>query len=185
MKEILISQFIDDELTLSEKKEFVVNVKVDDTFYSETIEMLDSEILFRDKLNKKTPPQFHVEKYRGSRKFIHLAVAALFFIGLAFLGSKITANKPEAVSKNNIQKEYRFVIYNDSASNVELSGTFTNWHKIPMKRINNSNYWEITVPLTKGEHKYAIIADGQVLADPTSAFIEQDDFGNINSVLEV
>jgi len=184
MKEILISQFIDNELTLQEKKEFVVNVKTDNAFYGETIEMLDSEILFNSKLNEKTPPQLHITKVRKPHKLIQLALAALFMIGLAFLGNKIIHIKSESVSKD-IQREYRFVIYNDSASNVELSGTFTNWHKIPMKRINNSNYWEITVPLSKGEHKYAIIADGQVLADPTSTFIEQDDFGNVNSVLEV
>jgi len=183
MKEILISQFIDDELSLPEKKDFVINVKNDDEFYDETIKFIDSEIKFIEKIKKNNIPDLKLK--RAFYFNYKIAVAAVLFIAITFFGVSKFMFSPQQTTVAKSLKEYRFVIFNNNAHEVKISGTFTNWQKIPMKKINNSGYWELTLSIPEGEHKYSMFADDNVLADPTAAFIEKDDFGNINSVLEV
>ncbi|MGC8925870.1 MAG: glycogen-binding domain-containing protein [Calditerrivibrio sp.] len=188
MKEILISQFIDDELSLIEKKEFVINVKEDEHFFNETIDMIDSEVMIRKKIGKKAENFKEVEyKKSGNLKKI-LLFAAMIMIGIVFVIKSINFVKNEGnihQAKSTDKKEYRFVIYEENVGNVELAGSFTNWEKIPLKRVGETNYWEIVIEIPKGEHRYAFIINGKIVADPTALMVEQDDFGHINSILEV
>lgn len=188
MKEVLISQFIDDELNLVEKKEFVINVKEDDLFFNETIEMIDNEMMIRKEMDKKAE-NFREVKYKkdGNLKKI-LLFAAMIMIGILFTIKSINFTKTEdgtIQAKSMDKKEYRFVIYEENVGNVELVGSFTNWEKVPLKRVGETNYWEVVIEIPKGEHRYAFIINGKTVADPTALMVEQDDFGHINSILEV
>ena len=55
-----------------------------------------------------------------------------------------------------------------------------------MKRIGNSGYWELNLPVISGEHRFAYILNGDArIADPTLPAREADDFGGVNSILNV
>ncbi|UCD87106.1 MAG: glycogen-binding domain-containing protein, partial [Desulfobacterales bacterium] len=57
---------------------------------------------------------------------------------------------------------------------------------IPMNRAGSSGYWEVTLDVAQGEHRFTYILDGhQRFADPTILIREQDDFGGENSILLV
>ena len=80
----------------------------------------------------------------------------------------------------------RFVLYEPAARQVDLAGSFTGWQRVSMKRIGNSGYWEINLPVPSGEHRFAYILDGdRRMADPTLPASEKDDFGGQNSIVSV
>ena len=55
-----------------------------------------------------------------------------------------------------------------------------------MNRIGNSGYWDVTVGIAKGEHRFTYILDGnEFLADPSIPTKEKDDFGGENSILSI
>jgi hypothetical protein len=81
---------------------------------------------------------------------------------------------------------HRFVIYRPDVTRAELTGTFTEWRRIPMNRIGSSGYWDITVNLPAGEHRFTYILDGKIrFTDPTVQARELDDFGGRNSIISV
>ncbi|KPJ79065.1 MAG: hypothetical protein AMJ54_00645 [Deltaproteobacteria bacterium SG8_13] len=80
----------------------------------------------------------------------------------------------------------RFVLYRPDASLVEIAGSFSEWERIPLGRIGKSGYWEITLALPIGEHRFSYIIEGRErIPDPTVLLKEGDDFGGSNSVLRV
>jgi 1,4-alpha-glucan branching enzyme len=83
-------------------------------------------------------------------------------------------------------RPYRFVIYQPDAQRVELAGSFSGWKRIPLKLAGQSGYWETTLELPEGDHRFSYIIEGnQRLTDPTIAVREIDDFGGENSILRV
>jgi 1,4-alpha-glucan branching enzyme len=90
--------------------------------------------------------------------------------------------------ESNIKKQvsYRFVIYRPDIRKAEIIGTFTDWRPIRMDRLSSSGYWAITLNLPEGEHRYSyLIGDGKQIADPTVMSREKDDFGGVNSIIEI
>ncbi len=81
---------------------------------------------------------------------------------------------------------HRFVIYKPEAETVEITGSFTGWRKVPLRQLGTSGYWEITLAVPGGEHRFTYILDGDhEYADPTIPARERDDFGGENSILLV
>jgi len=79
---------------------------------------------------------------------------------------------------------YRFVIYEPDARQVEITGSFTGWKKVSLEKRGAGGYWEVTLPLSTGEHSFTYILDGsRKVADPTLPSSEMDDFGGENSIL--
>ena len=69
---------------------------------------------------------------------------------------------------------------------AEIAGTFTDWRRIPLNQIGTSGYWDITISLPGGEHRFTYILDGaKRFADPTVAARELDDFGGQNSIISI
>ncbi len=181
-----ISMFIDDELNLDEKVTFVKNVHNEDRFYAETVDLLEQEKLLRSdvvlsvpmvQLKQKSPKKgfrFSFKPLFRVAEFGVMAALVLFFV--FSLQPKEDAG---IVTK-------RFVIYQPGVSSVQIAGSFTDWHNVPMKMVGPSGYWEIELDVTKGEHKYVyIVGDNKKIADPTILMKERDDFGSENSVLIV
>ena len=53
-------------------------------------------------------------------------------------------------------------------------------------QVGKSGYWQITLDVPPGEHRYSYTLDGsRQLADPTVESRESDDFGAENSILLV
>ena len=88
--------------------------------------------------------------------------------------------------KEPLSTAHRFVIYQPGVEQVEITGSFTDWRSLPMTRAGTGDYWEITIDVPVGEHRFSYILEGdQRLADPTILIREKDDFGGENSILEV
>ena len=183
-----ISMFIDDELNLDEKMDFVKKIHGEELFYSESLDLLEQEKLLRSDVVSVVPQislkqrlkifslQF-LTPYLRVAEFGAGAVLVLFFVFTILPGNK--PEKKEFVSK-------RFVIYQPEAKSVKITGSFTNWNDIPMKMDGPSGYWEIELKVSKGEQKYVfIIGDDKKIADPTILTREKDDFGSENTVMMV
>lgn len=179
-REILISQFIDDELSADEKEVFVREVHENDGFYDETLSMLSME---KDLSADSIPalPDLPQEK----KHWVSPAMAASFAALAASVAVmvKVFFFVPQPVQEVKLYQ--RFVIHAPDAANVALTGSFSEWRKLSMKSAGNG-YWEITVPLNKGEYTYSYIINGkQQVPDPSVAAKVTDDFGGENSVIDV
>lgn len=178
----LISTFIDDEMNLDEKIEFVETVWEDPFFAQETLAFLSQEKMLRGSLMTVSPPIDIKASYSWKRFFKPLTFgAAALATLLVFLFSFMPPSRPTGQTVAN-----RFIIYQPDVKAVDISGTFTEWARLPMKKIGDSGYWEISLAIAAGEHRYTYILDGRrSFSDPTKPFRERDDFGGYNSVIFV
>ncbi len=183
MNTILISQFIDDELDLDEKKAFVRAVQTSREYAEEALSLLEQEKWLRAEPKADLPEMRFVEPWRVRLRNIlqpfaaFAAGAAAVILWWIFMPAAPVAEAP---------RPHRFVLYQPEAAQVEITGSFTGWRSLPMKRAGGAGYWEITLDLPPGEHRFSYIVEGERrLADPTVALREQDDFGGENSILEV
>ena len=184
----LASMYIDNELDLDEKVQFVDKVHRDQAFYQNTQRLLGQEELLRTLPDTSgLPARLSAGDRIGDRighrikqwlKPLIYATAGFATAGLIVYS---TLQPPAQSPRTN-----RFVIYNSSAHQVELAGSFTGWKRKSLKPIRNSGYWELYLPVPPGEHRFAYILDGdRQIADPTLPASENDDFGGRNSILNV
>ena len=91
-------------------------------------------------------------------------------------------SKPAAAKSVSV----RFALLRPSARQVSLCGEFNGWSPTatPMKR-RNDGQWEITMALPPGHYQYKFVADGEWLADPAAQKSVGNQFGSLNSVIEV
>jgi 1,4-alpha-glucan branching enzyme len=117
-----------------------------------------------------------------------------FSLGIRPLGLLVSAASAAAIilffilshPVQNPGTSHRFVIYRPDVNSAEIAGTFTDWQRIPLNRLGSSGYWDITVNLPFGEHRFTYILDGKKrFADPTVPARELDDFGGRNSIISV
>lgn len=180
-----ISMFIDDELKLAEKILFLEEIKTNPSVADEAIEFLHLEKKIRMDVVEHMPQiellQTSILRHIGHffKQPLGWTVAAL---AAALIAMFITTMQPVGP----FLKETRFVIYKPEASQVEITGSFTGWKRISMQRAGYSGYWELTLPLPEGEHRFTYILEGRKpFTDPTIPVYERDDFGGQNSVLFV
>ncbi len=186
MSDELISLYIDDELDLDGKIAFVEIVHKEDLFKDRVVEFLRQEKTLcaevTDRVPEVTRPGPEVYPFRRRRPlYIAAAVSAAV---AAFIATILFWPARQEVNVAAAPEPYRFVIYRPNTSRAEIAGDFTGWKRVSMERISMSGYWEISLPLHPGEHRYVFILDGHKrLADPTVMAREQDDFGGENSIL--
>lgn len=185
MKDELISQFIDDELGLDEKVEFVELVHAQRPFKDRVVEFLHLEKDLRSEVVDGVP-EVAVPAARAlpvrRRRPLYLAAVTAAAAAAVMVVLFWPAHRP--VEQAAIREPYRFVIYRPGAMQAEITGDFTGWERLPMERIGASGYWEISLDLQQGEHRYVFILDGNKrMADPTSLAREKDDFGGENSIV--
>ncbi len=177
----MISMYIDDEMTLDEKSAFIKKLRTDVVFSNEAMDLLRQEKLIRSKIVERLPvfdvaPRFDWKKVL--RPFFQpMGIAASVFATVIILLLIYTPQPAQGpLSK-------RFVIFRPNVSHVDITGTFTDWKRIPMNKIGDSGYWEISLNLSEGEHRFAYILENRTsFADPTMPTRELDDFGGENSV---
>ena len=181
MMDSMISLFIDNELSLDEKTKFVKRVHEDRAFKDDSIELLEQEKLIRSRVVDRVPAL----KFKTRRAVVRpiLRPVGLFASGLTLGLLVFFLYWPFHVSTS---VHHRFVIHRPDVSQAEIAGTFTEWKRIRMNRVGSSGYWEITLDLPEGEHRFTYILDSHnQIADPTIPTREQDDFGGENSILLV
>jgi len=186
MKDYLISMFVDNELDLEEKIEFVETVHNSKPFKDETVELLDQEKLLQGDMVTAMPkvrmPVNRTEK-TGLFRFWFAPLSG-FATALALVAAIVLLRPVPVISPEELQ--HRFVIYRPDVSKAEIVGDFTRWSPVPMEKIGNSGYWSVTLKLPTGEHRYSYLIDNKrQIADPTVLTHEQDDFGGKNSIIKV
>lgn len=191
MNEHLISQYIDDELDLTEKITFVQQVHGQQPFYEEAVALLEQEALLQINLITPVPlpacppaARATPAKTLGQIASWWIRPLAGFAAALALVALFIGL-RPEAPGPV-FSAERRFVVYLPESTQAQLIGTFTGWKPVAMQPVGASGYWALTLPVPAGEHRYSyLVENGRQIADPTIAVKEQDDFGGENSVIEV
>ena len=182
MKEYLISSYIDDELELDEKIEFVETVHGQEAFKEEAIDLLQQEKLIRGEVVDRTPAVAIPERRRFTIPFWR--PAGMFAAGLAAALLVIIFVTPR--QDLPVLTRHRFVLYQPDVEQVEITGSFLNWSAVPMKRSGSSGYWEAVLEVPPGEHRLCYIIEGRKrIPDPTILIREKDDFGGENSILAV
>ncbi len=187
MKAHLISMFIDDELDLDEKVEFVETVHVNRGFKDETLDLLGQEKLLRGDMVGRVPaPRLEFPQKTSPAWWRPLAAlsATLAMVVVFFLLVPPPATRIQRVAAERLP--HRFVLYLPQARQAQLVGSFTHWRPVPMRKLDKSGYWVLTLELPKGEHRYSyLVENGKRIADPTVLAREKDDFGGENSIIEV
>ncbi len=192
MKDYLISLYIDNELDLGEKIDFVETVHADRGFTDEAVALLRQEERLRACPTvapplPAAPPVMRTESRPWASVFAFwlrpLAgfAAALLVVGLFTL---LRPSPPQSLT--HLKTPHRFVVYLPDSREANLVGTFTGWKPVAMQPVGDSGYWTLTLPVPQGEHRSSyLVGDGRQIADPTVPAREQDDFGGENSVIEV
>lgn len=109
-------------------------------------------------------------------------IASLTF---EFEGSSYTAMRvvlPAPSLKGNTT--FRLKGYAD-AQVVALAGSFNNWNQSQLIFAREGDAWVCRLDLNPGKYTYKFIVDGNWLLDPDNPNKEEDEAGNINSVLIV
>jgi len=178
----IISMFIDDELSLDEKQEFVERVHASRDFKDETIALLSQEKKLRSEVVEHVPDLKSAIVHMRPRVFSMvrpLVVSTAVIVAAVLVFTFVLVFKLDSATAS-----HRFVIYKPDASQVEIAGSFTGWRKVPLERKGSSGYWEITMKIPEGEHRFTYVLDDRAgFADPTIPMRERDDFGGENSIL--
>ena len=146
--EWLISMFIDDEMNLDEKIEFVEKVHEDAGYKDRSVQLLEQEKMLGADVVDVTPPLLVEEKkqplFSGWRLFMGLGgglvVAACLFLVVFVLPESPQRPPNSAVtvsagtSPAAVYAAHRFVIYQPDAGKMEIAGSFSDWNTVPMKR---------------------------------------------------
>lgn len=185
----LSSMYIDNEMNLDEKRTFVERVRTDPAFAEEALALIDQEKLLRTLPAAPAPAAVAAQRprrqwslrIRMGRLAVPLGFASAgFAAAVLMLLSVFQPPTHQGVCSN------RFVLFAPAVSQVELAGSFTGWQRIAMQRAGDTGYWELSLPVPSGEHRFAYILDGRrQVPDPTLPASEKDDFGGENSIFSV
>ncbi|MGE5612140.1 MAG: AAA family ATPase [Bacillota bacterium] len=75
----------------------------------------------------------------------------------------------------------------ENATQVALAGDFNNWsaNATPMEAGEKAGEWRMCMPLTPGRYRYRLVVDGRWVTDPNNQYVETNQFGELNNVVEV
>jgi len=75
----------------------------------------------------------------------------------------------------------------DQAKHVLIAGEFNNWSPMstPMQHNGTPGAWITKLPLPRGRYRYRLIVDGQWMTDPNNKYVETNEYGELNNVVEV
>ncbi|MFC1880820.1 glycogen-binding domain-containing protein [Thermodesulfobacteriota bacterium] len=182
MKDYLISSYIDDELDLDEKIEFVETVHEQVAFKDDAVDLLHQEKQVRSEVTDRVPAVTLREKHRFSIPLWR--PAGIFATGLVAALLVMFFVTPQ--QEQTLLTTHRFVLYQPDVSGVEITGSFLDWQTVAMKKSGTSDYWEVVLEVPAGEHRLCYILEGsRRIPDPTIPIREKDDFGGENSILAV
>ncbi len=68
---------------------------------------------------------------------------------------------------------------------VALAGSFNDWNQSQLLFAREGDEWVCRLDLDPGVYTYKLIVDGNWLLDPSNPSTQEDEAGNLNSVLEV
>jgi 1,4-alpha-glucan branching enzyme len=77
---------------------------------------------------------------------------------------------------------------NNTADSVAVAGDFSQWSPIPLspRTVNGETVWTGLVPVSRGEHEYQFVINGERwVTDPLAPVTRSDGFGAENAVLDI
>ncbi len=101
---------------------------------------------------------------------------------------KSTAQKiDEFYGVKKIGDEVIFAARFDRAKKVLIAGDFNNWSPMSTPMINRGRPGEFytSLPLPPGRYRYRFVVDGKWMTDPNNKYVEVNQFGELNNVIEV
>lgn len=86
-----------------------------------------------------------------------------------------------------VEGEVVFAAKFDNAAAVSVAGDFNNWSPAaaPMQAAGLPGQWLMKLPLARGRYCYRFVVDGQWTTDPHNKYVEANQFGELNNVIEV
>ena len=75
----------------------------------------------------------------------------------------------------------------DQAAKVLIAGDFNNWSPMstPMSLGETPGVWNTRLPLFPGRYRYRLVVDGKWMTDPNNTYVESNQFGELNNIVEV
>jgi len=72
------------------------------------------------------------------------------------------------------------------ATEIQIAGDFNDWmpHTTPMRRLPDGDF-EVRLKLPKGKYRYRLVVDGRWSHDVFNPAIETNEYGELNSVVEI
>jgi chromosome partitioning protein len=100
---------------------------------------------------------------------------------------KTTAQKiEEFYGVKQIGDEVVFAAKFDAAKKVLIAGDFNNWSPMSTPMITDRpGVWRMSLPLPPGRYRYRFVVDGKWMTDPNNQYVEANQFGELNNVIEV
>lgn len=86
-----------------------------------------------------------------------------------------------------IGHELVFAVRFDDAREVHVAGDFNNWSvgATPMQPGDRKGEWRATLAVRPGRYRYRLVVDGRWVTDPNNSYVEANQFGELNNVVEV
>ncbi|MGA3068583.1 MAG: glycogen-binding domain-containing protein [Tepidisphaeraceae bacterium] len=101
---------------------------------------------------------------------------------------KTTAQKiAEFYGVKQVGGEVIFAARFSDAKKVLIAGDFNNWSPMSTPMINRGQpgeFW-MCLPLRPGRYRYRFVVDGKWMTDPNNNYVETNQFGELNNVIEV
>lgn len=178
---------------------------VPDNFSSSVMNRIEQAESAPEKTDtSKVKPAAPLSLFRKRTVTFHplLAAAAMILISFGFGYLLLNETQPPAGngftdgtqteiqtisgSETESQIWIRFVYFDESAESIEVAGDFNDWEPTELTRetMDGRQVWTGMIPVTRGEHKYMFVKDGEEWVTDPLAEVQQDDgFGNKNAVL--
>ncbi len=86
-----------------------------------------------------------------------------------------------------LEGEVLFATRFEKAAQVLVAGDFNNWSPVasPMHRKDATSHWSMRLPLKPGRYRYRLVVDGKWMTDPCNKYVEANQFGELNNIVEV
>lgn len=103
------------------------------------------------------------------------------------------ASTPEQIDDKiaaiyGVRQEGEVIVFRSrlAAAEVQLAGDFNDWmpHTTPMRRLENGDF-ETRLKLPKGRYRYQLVVDGRWTYDAANPEVITNQYGEINSIVEV
>lgn len=106
----------------------------------------------------------------------------------AIADAKTTEQKlEEFYGVKQIGEEVVFQAKFANAKKVLIAGDFNNWTPVstPMQPSGRPGEWRMRLPLGRGRYRYRLVVDGKWITDPNNQYVEANQFGELNNIVEV
>jgi hypothetical protein len=109
------------------------------------------------------------------------------FGGLVQPFRPVAPKSDEFYGVRKVGDEVIFAARFDRAKKVLIAGDFNNWSPMSTPMVNHGKPGEfyMSLPLRPGRYRYRFVVDGKWMTDPHNKYVEVNQFGELNNVVDV